>query len=305
MNQNKLLVIFFCFSFLLSAQRTSIGVFYGTSIGYNSVISDIESYHGLLDINFNELNSLNTIDDNNFSNNLEGVNGSVLGIRFNLPVTKGLSIQSELEYQQLDFNHIVYQNSNEVVYNDLDFALYGFQNGNQHKIANYFWRVNYFNFPFLLKLYPSNNFFFQLGAKFGFLLKAEESRALIFFNTENQVYTEYNVFTDERVVYEFFDSDSGVDSHGFDKTEWPFSWNAAIVGGLGYETKSIYMSIRYNVGLLSFFKEIDNKDDDFFETYNNSVDQNIYAYFNSEAPLLNNNFRLHSIHFVIGFQISN
>ena len=304
---NKVFLLFFLslFPFFLFSQKFSFGVFYGTAIGYNSVISDIQNYHGLLDINVNEITSFDMLDNNNFSNNLEAINGRVLGIKFNLPITEQISFQSELEYQQLEFNHIIHQNSNNVIYQELDFALYGFQNGSEHKIANYFWKVNYFNFPFLLKLYPSNNLFFQMGLKFGFLLKAEETRALAMFNLSDQNYIDYSAFLDERVVYEFFDSDSGIDSHGFDKDAWPFNSNVAIVGGIGYEDQSFYVSLRYSLGLLPFFKEISNEDDDFFDTYNTDVDQNIYSEFEMIDPIINNNFKLQSINLSIGFHLSN
>ena len=130
----------------------------------------------------------------------------------------------------------------------------GLQEEDQYKIANYFWRVNYLNFPFLFKLYPSQKLFFQIGFKFGFLLKAEESRALASFNMETNEYNTHQVLLDERIIYEFFDSDSGIDSHGFDKTEWPFNWNTTVLGGIGYETKSFYLSVRYNLGLIPFFE---------------------------------------------------
>tara|TARA_B100001250_G_C19713894_1_gene750450 strand:+ start:55 stop:993 length:939 start_codon:yes stop_codon:yes gene_type:complete len=304
---NKILLLFISTSFssLLLSQQTSIGVFYGTSIGYNALISDIQNYHNLLDINFNEASSFDMLKDNNLSNNLEAVNGSVLGIKFNLFVSEGIAFQSELEYQQLEFNHIIHQNGDQVVYTESDFTLYGLQDGDQYKTANYFWKVNYFNFPFVLKVYPTPNLFFQTGVKFGFLLKAEETRAVAVFNIENQNYLDYNMFSEERVVYEFFDSDSGINSHGFDKDQWPFNWNAAIIGGIGYETKSFYVSLRYNLGLLSFFKENDYQDDNFFDIYNASVDQTIYANFDAIEPIINNNFKLQSIHFVIGFQVSN
>ena len=46
-------------------------------------------------------------------------------------------------------------------------------------------------------------------------------------------YVEYQVFFSERVVYEFFDSNSGQDNHGFNKNEWPFNWNTSVIVGLG------------------------------------------------------------------------
>tara|TARA_B100000902_G_C27049621_1_gene783467 strand:+ start:194 stop:583 length:390 start_codon:yes stop_codon:yes gene_type:complete len=125
------------------------------------------------------------------------------------------------------------------------------------------------------------------------------------FNNETQDYTNSQLFLDERVVYEFFDSDSGIDSHGFDKDEWPFNWNGALIGGVGYETKSFYFSLRYNLGLIDFFKEIENKDDDFFEIYNSEIDEFIYTELEIDEPIVNNNFKLRSVYFTIGFNISN
>ena len=186
-SNKKILLIIYClfFSSNLFSQRMSIGVFYGPSIGYNSVYDGIDTHHDLFDINFNAndlLNSINMLNDNDMSHNIEAINGSVFGIRFNFPVIKGVSIQSEFEYEQIDFNHILHQNGSSVTFNNLELALSGLQAENQYKIANYFWHVNYLNFPFLLKLYPSQKIFFQVGFKFGFLLKAEESRVLASFN---------------------------------------------------------------------------------------------------------------------------
>ena len=305
----KLLLLFTCsISSFIFSQRTSIGFFYGPSIGYNAVYDGVGDYHDLFDISLGEddfFNSFSLLDDNNLSNNMELINGSVFGLRFNFPVIKGLSIQPELEFQQLEFNHILYQTSNNTVFNNLELALSGLQLDNQYKISTYFWKVSYFNFPFVLKIYPSENFFFQAGFKFGFLLKAEESRVLASFNNETQDYTNSQLFLDERVVYEFFDSDSGIDSHGFDKDEWPFNWNGALIGGVGYETKSFYFSLRYNLGLIDFFKEIENKDDDFFEIYNSEIDEFIYTELEIDEPIVNNNFKLRSVYFTIGFNISN
>ena len=297
----------YCFSF---SQRVAIGLFYGPSIGYNAIHSGPVHHHDLLDISFesNESfsNTISLLNDDDLSHNLELINGDVVGIRANFPVIKGIAIQAELEYQRLSFNHILYQNSENAIFNDLTFALSGLQNENQYKIANYLWRVQYINFPFLLKLYPVNeNLFLQAGFKFGFLLKAQETRALAKFNDEDQTYIYYEYMSSESVVYEFFDSTSGVDNHGFDKDEWPFTWNAAVLGGVGYETKRIYLSVRYSLGLLPFFKEIENKDDDFFENYNATYDESVYQSFESTEPVVNNNFKLHAIHFVIGCQLSN
>ena len=66
-----------------------------------------------------------------------------------------------------------------------------------------------------------------------------------------------------------------------------------------------YFSARYSLGLLPFFREIENKDDDFFENYNTEIDDNIYQAFVSEKPVINNNFKLHTISVAIGWQISN
>jgi len=305
-------IIFLCFYIIFYvsfSQRTSIGFFCGPSIGYNAIHSGPVNYHGLLDISFDSeesfRNTISMLNDDNLSNNIEAINGSVLGIRANFPITKGFSIQSELEYQALSFNHILYQNSENAIFNDLDFALSGLRNENQYKISNYLWMVQYINFPFVLKFYPSDNLFFQIGAKFGFLLKAAEIRSSAKFNQEDQTYIEYEFSLEDVVIYEFFDSTSGLDHHGFDKNEWPFNWNAAVLGGVGYETNTFYFSLRYTLGLLPFFKEIENKDDDFFENYNSEFDEDVYHHFEADTPLLNNNFKLHNIHFTIGCHLSN
>tara|TARA_Y100000994_G_scaffold249634_1_gene262978 strand:+ start:7452 stop:8381 length:930 start_codon:yes stop_codon:yes gene_type:complete len=309
MNFKRILLLFtFSISSIILSQRTSIGFFYGPSIGYNAVYDDVGNYHNLFDFSLGDSNILNTfslLDDNNLSNNIELINGNVFGLRFNFPVIKGLSIQPELEFQQLEFNHILYQNSSYAVFNNLELALSGLQSEDLYKTAMYFWKVSYFNFPFVLKIYPTEKFFFQAGFKFGFLLKAEESRILSSFNNNTQDYTNSQLFLDERVVYEFFDSDSGIDNHGFDKDEWPFNWNGSIIGGLGFETKTFYLSLRYNLGLVDFFSEVENKDDDFFEIYNSEIDEYIYTDLIITEPLINNNFKLRSVHLTIGFNISN
>ena len=309
-----LLVTPFLFSFCFTqSNTTSIGFFYGPSIGYNATHSGLNNDHGLLDISFatgeSFGNSIVMLDDDDLTNNVELFNGSVFGIRANFPIIPGLSIQSELEVESISFNHILYQNSENVVFQDLMSQLSGLQNGDQYKIANYLWRVNYINFPFLLKIYPVNNMFLQVGAKFGFLIKAQEIRATASSNEENQTYIDYDFATSDVVVYEFFDSTSGIDNHGFDKDEWPFTWNAALLAGFGYEKKmapwaGIYFSVRYSLGLLPFFREIENKDDDFFENYNNEFDENTYQSFESQSPVLNNNFKLHTINIAIGWQLS-
>ena len=296
-------------------QTTAIGFFYGPAIGYNSTYSGPVNNHGLLDISFQSdqsfIETMTMLDDDDLTNNIELFNGRVFGIRANFPIIPGLSIQTELEYEAMSFNHILYQNSDNANFNNVYFALSGLDNGSQYKIANYLWRAQYVNFPFVLKLYPSTNLFFQVGCKFGFLLKAQEIRASAKFNHEDQTYIAYDFSMEDMVTYEFFNSTSGIDNHGFDKDEWPFTWNAAVLAGIGCEIRGpwpgtgIYLSLRYTRGLLPFFREIENKDDDFFENYNSEVDENIYNVFESRTPLLNNNFKLHAIHFTIGCQLSN
>ena len=133
------------------AQRTSIGFFFGQSIGYSSVYShNVNNVSGLLDVNFQSEESFFTtiqmLNDGDLSNNIEAMNGAVFGIRANLIIVKGFSIQPEIEYQQSTFNHVVYQNGLGV-FNELDFALMGLENNGQYKISNYYWKVNYINFP--------------------------------------------------------------------------------------------------------------------------------------------------------------
>ena len=316
MKKSLFLLISFLLFFICVSQNntTAIGFFYGPSIGYNATHSGVTSDHGLLDISLTTDASLGDaiimLDNDDLTDNFELFNGSVFGIRANFPIISGLSIQSELEVESISFNHILYQNSENVIFNDMISQLSGFQNEDQYKIANYLWRVNYINFPFLLKLYPVNNVFLQVGAKFGFLIKAQEIRATARFNENDQAYIDYDFSISDAVVYEFFDSTSGIDNHGFDKDEWPFTWNAALLVGFGYEKKmapwaGIYFSVRYSLGLLPFFREIENKDDDFFENYNNEFDDNVYQSFQSKNPVLNNNFKLHTINIAIGWQLSN
>ena len=297
------------FTFFCEAQKTSIGFFYGPSIGYNSTYEGLENPHGLFDINFDTGESFFTtiqmMDDNDLSYNIEAINGHTFGLKANLFVTRGISIQPELEFQQLSFNHTLYQRGENVIFNSFDLALAGLQDNGQYKIANYLWQVDYLNFPFILKLYPTQKTFIKLGFKFGFVLKAQERRVSARFNLENGEYTEYEPSFSDVVVYEFFDSDSGIDSHGFDKSEWPFNWNGAVLGGIGFETKSFYFACRYTLGLFPFFKEIEDKDDDFFENYNSEFDSGTYASFEVSDPVLNNNFKLQTFHFLIGFQLSN
>tara|TARA_B100000427_G_scaffold276625_1_gene245616 strand:- start:456 stop:1406 length:951 start_codon:yes stop_codon:yes gene_type:complete len=316
MKQLLLLVISsFLFSFCFTqSNTTSIGFFYGPSIGYNAIHSGVSNDHGLLDISFETGesfgNSIVMLDDDDLTNNVELFNGRVFGLRANFPIISSLSIQSELEIESISFNHILYQNSEDAVFVDIISQLSGLENEGQYKIANYLWRVNYINFPFLLKIYPVQNAFLQVGAKFGFLLKAQEIRATARFNEDNQTYIDYDFAMSDVVVYEFFDSTSGIDNHGFDKDEWPFTWNAALLAGFGYEKTlppfgGFYFSARYSLGLLPFFREIENKDDDFFEQYNSEFDDSVYQTFVSEKPIINNNFKLHTISFAIGWQISN
>mgnify|MGYP001400633359 CR=1 FL=1 len=290
------------------SQRTSVGFYYGLSIGYNAIYGQhsADAQLGLLDVNLNSeepfFSSLSMFNDDDFTNGVEFINGAVFGIKANLPVLNGVSIQPEIQYQQLDFNHIVYQNGN-AVFNDLTFALSGLYQ-DSYKISNYFWKVNYLNFPFVLKLYPVDNLFFEVGGKFGFLLKAEETPAFATFN-RNNAYVSYDNLYGETVVYEFFDTYSIIDNHGFDKNEWPFNWTASTLIGVGYENKSMFFSLRYSLGLLDFFKEINNKDNDFFDNYNVYFDDVVYNSFEVLEPIVNNNFKLQTIYFSIGYHISN
>ena len=178
----------------------------------------------------------------------------------------------------------------------------GLDNNNQYKIANYFWRVNYLNFPFIVKIYPSQNSFLQIGAKFGYLVKAKQSTTLATYDLDNS-YIDYERLFFDQVTYDLFE-DTGVTNHGFNANEWPFEWNLALIGGVGYETKNAYFSLRYNLGIFEFFREMTEKDDDFFENYN--TDYNILNYndFIPLSPVLNNNFKLQSIHFTVGFHIA-
>ena len=306
--------IFFVFLLLYCSicfgQRTIIGFYYGPSIGYSSIYShnanDYDNVFNLLnfqyDTNDSFFENISVMNDGNLSN-FECINGMVFGIRANLPIVNSFSIQPEIQYQQLDFNHIVSQNG-DAVFNDLLFGLGGLSTEGQYKIANYFWRTHYINFPFVVKLYPFNNFFFQLGGKFGFLIKAEETPTLATFNIDNE-YTDYTRLDWETTIYEFFESNSGIDNHGFDKNEWPFNWNAVLIGGFGYETNSFYFSIRYNLGLIDFFKENPEKENDFFDTYNSEVDFSMFNSFSNLESVLNNNFKLHAIYLSIGYHISN
>ena len=302
--------IFLCVltTFSSYAQKTSIGFYYGLSLGYNSTYAQksVDAQLGLLDVNFNTdesfFSSISQFDDNDLTNGVEFINGSLIGLKANLPILNNVSIQPEIQYQQLEFNHIIYQNGIGV-FNDLSLALSGLDNG-VYKISNYFWKVNYLNFPFVLKIYPLENIFFELGGHFGFLLKAEETPAFARFNLNNE-YTFYDNLYGETVVYDFFDTYSVIDNHGFDKNEWPFNWSAATIFGLGYENNSMFLSIRYSLGLVDFFKELPLKDEDFFDNYNIDIDENIYNSFDLIEPVLNNNFKLHTIYFSIGYHISN
>ena len=238
-----------------------------------------------------------------FSNNVEMMNGSVIGIKASLPVMRGISIQPEIQYEQIDFNHTLYQNG-DAIFSDLVFGFSGLSDADEYKIANYFWKAHYINFPFLIKIYPTKNLFLQLGCKFGVLVKAEEAPALARFNLNNE-YVDYDVVFSEKVIYDFFDANADPDNHGYDINEWPFNWNTALITGLGYENKSFYFSLRYSMGLLNFFREMPDKEGDFFENYNVEFDDNIFQSFVISDPVMNNNFKLHVISLTIGYHISN
>ena len=300
---NSIFVFLFFLSTFSFSQRAFVGVYFGPSIGYNSIYDSEVPYLELLDVNFsNQPFSFNVLNDGDLSNNLELFNGMHVGLMCNFVITKGVTIQPEIEYQKLDFNHLVYQNGS-AVFNDMSLALSGLYNDGQYKIASYFWQVNYVSFPFLLKLYPSNNLFIQLGFKLGYLVKDKETRSLVSFNNNGE-YTSYQLL-DESNVYDFFESESNLESHGFDKSQWPFNWNGALIGGLGYESKFFHISLRYNYGLYPFFKEIVDRDNDFFEIYNEEVYDGIYDSFEISTPIINNNFKLQTIHLTFAILLSN
>ena len=113
----KSIILFICLfvSFNTFSQRQSIGFYYGPSIGFNSVFShnaenNNENMNGLLNFNydFNQsfFDNLSVMNDGDLAN-FEAINGMVVGIKANLPIISGISIQPEIEYNQLDFNHIV------------------------------------------------------------------------------------------------------------------------------------------------------------------------------------------------------
>ena len=309
-----LLFSFLFYSFFFYGQRSSIGFFYGPAVGYSFVydhnaLVGYENTQNLLDFNYDHdlslWSNIAVMSDGNLSD-FEIFNGKVFGLKMNMVVTdnkqgQGISIQAEIEYEELDFNHILCQNGAAFLNNNNNNL--GLDNNNQYKIANYFWRVNYLNFPFVLKIYPSQNSFIQLGAKFGYLVKAKQSTLLATFNLDNS-YVDYERLFFDQVTYDLFDSDTRVINHGFDVNEWPFEWNLALIGGIGYETKNAYFSLRYNVGIFEFFREITDKDDDFFENYNTEYNMFNYNDFIISSPVLNNNFKLQSIHLTIGFHFA-
>ena len=302
-----LLLTLFSLQAIVVCQRSMVGFYLGPSIGYNAVFNSPASYSGILDFNFdsfkengNFFNAIRELNDGDMSNN-EFFNGSEFGIYANLPIVNGFSIQPEIQYQVLDFNHILIQQGTSI-FNDLSSSISGYLSDGDSKIAIYSWKVNYINFPFILKIYPTNNLNIQIGAKFGFLVKAEELSVRATFNSDNE-YTQYSNQGD-RVVYEFFESNSSTDNHGFDKDEWPFNFQVSLIGGIGYETKSFYLSIRYNLGLIDFFKELKDRDGDFFDNYNTEFDSSIYSDFEINDPIINNNFQINSISFLIGFHLS-
>ncbi len=310
----KILLFTFLFPFFLCyGQRSSIGFFYGPAVGYNFVydhnaLVGYENTQSLLNLNYNQdisfLNNLAVMSDGDLSN-FELFNGQVFGFKMNMVVMdnqkgQGVSVQAEIEYEELDFNHIVCQNGVAILNNNNNLGL---DNNNQYKIANYLWRVNYLNFPFVIKIYPSQKSFIQVGAKFGYLVKAKQSSTLATFNLDNS-YIDYERLFFDQVTYDLFDSDTGVTNHGFDANEWPFEWNLALIGGIGYETKNAYFSLRYNVGIFEFFREMPDQDDDFFENYNTDYNLLNYNDFIVSSPVLNNNFKLQSIHLTVGFHLA-
>ena len=301
------------YSYLFYAQRSSIGFFYGPVVG-NSLVYDhnalvgYENTQSLLNFNYDHdlslLDNIALMSDGNLSN-FEVFNGQVFGLKMNMVVTnnargQGLSVQAEIEYEELDFNHIVCQNGVASFNSNNNLGL---DNNSQYKIANYLWRVNYLNFPFVLKIYPSQNAFIQLGAKFGYLVKAKQSTTLATFDLDNS-YIDYERLFFDQIIYDLFDPDTGVTNYGFDANEWPFEWNLSLIGGIGYETKNAYFSLRYNIGIFEFFRELTEKDDDFFDNYNIDYNEFNYNDFIVSSPVLNNNFKLQSIHLTIGFHFS-
>ncbi len=303
----RFFLLFFIIPITLIAQKPSIGLYVGTSIGYNSIYPPLNDNMGLLDISLKSdesiLTSILLINDNDLTNNNELINGGLLGIRATLPIISGIFVQPELQFQKLDFNHIVFQNGTGV-FNNPVFGLAGLSNNDKYIIANYFWRVNYLNFPFLIKIKPAKQISFEAGIKFGFVMVAEEN--LVFgIIDQNNSYSNYTNNSDEKVVYDFFDNNSLVSNHGFDRNEWPFNWNTVGILGFSIETKYLNFSIRYNLGLSKFFREISTKDDDFFDNYNTDFDNQVYDSFDLTNSTINNNFRLRSLNLTIGWYFSN
>ena len=92
------------------SQRNFVGIYSGFSIGNNPIYShnaENTSLDNLINFNYNHdlsfFENISIMDDNDYSN-FELFNGVVFGIQANLPIISGVSIQPEIEYEQLDFN---------------------------------------------------------------------------------------------------------------------------------------------------------------------------------------------------------
>ena len=78
------------------AQRTSIGFYYGLSLGYNSIYTQqsVASQLGLLDVNLDTeapfFNSLQLLNNDDLTNGVELINGALFGVKANLPVINGV-----------------------------------------------------------------------------------------------------------------------------------------------------------------------------------------------------------------------
>ena len=291
-------ILFIIIPLIGFSQNKSIGVYIGPSIGYNSVYDNSISYSSLFDFSLGQISKW---DDNDMSFNNEIINGFFLGIRSNLLLANGFAIQPEIQYQKIEFNHIVLQKG-IAVFNDPFFSISGLLSDDYYKIATYGWNIHYINFPFLLKLYPVNKFFMQIGAKFGFVIKAEENLLFSRFDVDNQ-YVQNSV-VGNTIIYDFFESNNTINNHGFDTDEWPFNFQTSAIFGIGFESNSFYFSLRYELGLSNFFNELNENEDGFFDNYNIEIDENIFSSFNYSEPIYNNNFKLNTLSLVIGFQLS-
>ena len=100
--------VFFCFiiPFVFYAQNPSLGIYYGTSLGYNSIYPSLYENMGLFDFSLNSnesfLTSVLMINDNDLSNNNELINGSLIGFRVTLPIMTSFYIQPFARSPSLD-----------------------------------------------------------------------------------------------------------------------------------------------------------------------------------------------------------